>query len=343
VLTEPKLRATSCAVLTSTDLTRADLSGADLRLAYLDGATLENAILIRTDLRYANMVGSNFSGADMRGALMGGGVDLTGANFLGAILSGADLKGAKIQAADFYGADLQAARLVFAQAQGANFQGAKMQGASLGAAKLQGADLTDADVSAADFGNAAIWVSKPPSPAQSNLADFSAIAIKALEIKDLTSLKDLRKSLKQPKVADKIAKLIERIGTTTSGSEWSAGDEATGWASLKQSSLASDAAARIDKTAIYLARVSCESAHSDGTVASGVIRRAVDQPAKSSPAVLMKRLKGNDCPAYKNLTEPLVLSLAATIERLTPAVQEVAAETPAQANTTTTAATTTSP
>ncbi len=325
VLTEPKLRSTNCAILTSTDLTRADLTGADLRLAYLDGATLENAKLVRSDLRYANMIGSNFSGADMRGAQMGGGVDLTGANFLGTNLSGADLKGAKIQAADFYGADLQAARLVFAQAQGANFQGAKLQGASLAAAKLQGADLSDADVSAADFGNASVWVTTPPNASLSNLADFGAITIKVLEAKDLTALKDLRKSLKQPKVAEKIGKLIERIGTTTSGSEWNAGEEATGWAGLKQASLTADVASRNDKTANYLARLSCESAHSDGTVAAGAIRRAVDQPAKSGPAILMKRLRGSECPAFKNLPESLVLSLAATIEKMAPVVQEAAA------------------
>ncbi len=342
VLTEPKLRSTSCAILTSTDLTKADLTGADLRLAYLDGATVENATLVHTDLRYANMIGSSFSGADLRGALMGGGVDLTGANFLGANLSGADLKGAKIQAADFYGADLQAARLVFAQAQGANFQGAKLQGASLAAAKLQGADLTDADVTAADFGNATVWVSKPPGAPLANLADFGAINIKALDTKDITALKDLRKSLKQPKVAEKIAKLIERIGTTTSGAEWNAGDEATGWAGLKQASLTTDASTRPDKTAVYLARLACESAHSDGTVASGVIRRTVDQPAKSSPAVLMKRLRGSECPAFKNLPEPLMLSLAATIEKMTPVVQEAVAE-PAAATASTTAAAATTP
>jgi hypothetical protein len=218
---------------------------------------------------------------------------------------------------------------VFAQAQGANFQGAKMQGASLGAAKLQGADLSDADVSAADFGNATIWVSKPPSSTSANLADFSAINIKALEPKDISTLKDLRKALRQPKVADKIGKLLERIGTTTNSSEWNAGDEATGWAGLKQASLTTDAAARTEKTAAYLARISCQSAHSDGTVASGVIRRAVDQPTKSSPAVLMKRLRGPECPAYKNLPETLMLSLAATIEKLTPVMQETAAEVPA--------------
>ena len=329
VLTDSKLRSTSCAILTSTDLTKADLSGADLRLAYLDGATLENATLVRTDLRYANMIGSSFSGADLRGALMGGGVDLTGANFLGANLSGADLKGAKIQAADFYGADLQAARLLFAQAQGANFRGAKLQGASLATAKLQGADLADADVSAADFGNATIWITKPPSATLSNLADYSAINIKPLETKDIAALKELRKALKQPKVAEKIGKLIERIGTTTSGSEWNAGDEATNWAGLKQVSLTADAGARTDKTAIYLSRLSCQSDHSDGTVASSIIHRAIEQPTKSSPAVLMKRLRGTECPAFKNLPEQLVLQLAATIEKMSPVVQEGTVEAPA--------------
>ncbi len=343
VLSEPKLRSQSCARLSSADLTRADLSGADLRLAYLDGANLENAILNGTDLRYANMIGGNFSGADLRGASMAGGVDLTGANFLGANLSGADLKGAKIQATDFYGADLQAARLVFAQAQGANFQGARLQGASLGAAKLQGADLTDADITAADFGNAVIWETKPPTNTLTTLSDLSAISIKALEPKDLNTLKDLRKSIKQPKVLQKLDKLIERLGKPADSSAWNAGDEATAWAGLKQANLTSDSTARIEKTGVYLTKLSCESAHSDGSVASGIIRRVVDQPQKSSPVVLMRKLRGPDCPAFKHLPEALVLSLAATIEKTTPAPQEAAADSSAAATTTTTAATTTTP
>ena len=39
----------------------------------------------------------------------------------------------------------------------------------------------------------------------------------------------------------------------------------------------------------------------------------------------MKRLRGSECPAFKNLPESLVLSLAATIEKMAPVVQEAAA------------------
>ena len=325
VLTEPKLRAQSCARLTAADLTRADLSGADLRLVYLEGVNLENAVLKGTDLRYANMVGSNFSGADLRGALLGGGVDLTGANFLGANLSGADLKGAKILACDFYGADLQAARLVFAQAQGANFQGAHLQGASLASAKLQGADLADADLTATDLGAAVIWETKPPTAALSTLADFSAIAIKPLEAKDIAALNEQKKAMKQPKVQQKLEKLIQRISTTAEESSWNAGDEATAWAGLKQASLTADGNTRLDKSSAYLAKLSCESVHSDGTVASGIIRRVVDQPQKAHPAVLMQKLRGPDCPAFKHLPESLTLALAATIEKTAPPQQDTAA------------------
>ena len=330
VLSEPRLRAENCARVTSADFTRATLSGADLRLVIADGANFENATIRGTDLRYANLVGANLSGADLRGASMGGGVDLTGANFLGANLAGADLKGAKIQACEFYGAEMQATRLVFAQAQGANFQGAKLQGAHLAAAKLLGADLTDADLTAADFGNATVWQTKPPGSGQTSLTDVSTLVMKAPDAKDLKALKDLKATLRAPKVAAKIQKLIDRVSSSEDSASWNAGDEATAWAGLKQANLTSDAGQRIEKTGEYLARISCEAAQSDGAVAGGVIRRTVDQPAKSAPVTLMKKLKGPECPAAKQLTEVQVLSLAAVIEKSAPA-RDVAAVAPAPA------------
>ena len=318
VLTEPKLRAESCANLTGANLARADLAGADLRLALMSGANFENAALAGSDLRYADLTGANLSGADLRGATMGGGVELMGANFLGANLGGADLKGAKMETADFYGAEMQGARLVFAQAQGANFQGAHLQGAALGAARLQGADFTDADVTAADFGAAIVWDTKPPASANSTLADFSAIALKAPETKDIDALKELGKSMARSKSRDNLEAMIARIGSPEGGASWNGGDEATGWAGFKQAAATGDLASRRDKAAAFLGKLSCAAEFSDGAVASGIIRRLVDAPQKSDPAILLKRLRGADCPAFKRLPEQSVFDLEAAIEKVSP-------------------------
>ena len=315
VLTDPRLRVESCANLTGANLARADLSGADLRLALMSGANLENANLINGDLRFADLTGANLAGADMRGASLGGGVDLMGANLLGTNLGGADLKGAKMQAADFYGAELQGARLVFAQAQGANFQGAHLQGANLSAARLQGADFTDADLTAVDFGAAIIWQTKPPAGPATLLADTSALSVKPLEAKDISGLKETAKLMSIAKVEAKLAKLIERLESADEGATWSAGEEATGWASLKQAGLAGDTAARRDKSAAFLGKLSCSADHSDGAVAAGLIRRIVDAPQKSDPALLLKKLRGADCPAFKKLPESAVFELEAAIEK----------------------------
>ena len=338
VLTDPKLRGESCANLTGANLSRADLTHADLRLALVSGANLENATLTNSDLRFADLTGANLAGADLRGASMGGGVELMGANLLGANLGGADLKGAKLQAADFYGAELQGARLVFAQAQGANFQGAHLQGANLSSARLQGADFTDADLTATDFGAAIIWETRPPSTANAMLADAAAIAVKPIEPKDVSGLTDVAKLVAMPKVAAKLTKLIERLTSADESAAWNAGDEATLWAGLKQAGLRGDATARRDKAAGYLAKLSCAADHSDGAVAAGIIRRVVDAPLKSDPALLLKKLLGADCPAFKKLPEAAMFELEAAVEKTEPilaaSVAPAAPEPPAPAQAT---------
>ena len=325
VLTDPKLRSESCANLSGANLARADLSGADLRLAMMSGANLENAILSGGDLRFADLTGANLSGADLHGASLGGGVELMGANFLGANLGGADLKGAKMEAADFYGAEMQGARLVFAQAQGANFQGAHLEGASLASARLQGADFTDADITAADFGAAIVWNTKPPSAGNAEFADLSAITVKPLEAKDVDGLRDLAKAITLPRVGAKFDKLIERISDADAGTAWNAGDEASGWAGLKQAALAGDAGTRRNKAAGFLAKLSCRADQSSGAVAAGIIRRIVDAPQKSDPDLLLRKLRGTDCPAFKRLSEATVFELQAAIEKVAPAAQDAAA------------------
>ena len=325
VLTEPTLRAGSCANLSSANFARADLSGADLRFAYVSGANFENAVLKNTDLRYADLTGANLSGADLRGASLGGGIELMGANFLGANLNGADLKGARLQGSDFYGADLKGARLVFAQAQGANFQGAHLEGANLSAARLQGADFTDADATAADFGAAIIWNTKPPATRQVSLADLGGIVIKPLEPKDVTSLKDLRKTVKLARVQDKLDKLIARVESADEGSNWNAGDEATAWAGMKQAAVTTDQTQRVEKMVTFLGKLSCSANQSDGSVAIGLIRRIVDTPKKSNPAAMLRRLRAPDCPAAKHLPESVLLELEATTERAASVVADVAA------------------
>ena len=229
----------------------------------------------------------------------------------------------------------------FAQAQGANFQGAHLQGAALAAARLQGADFTDADLTAADFGAAIIWETKPPASANAAFADFSAIAIKSPEAKDIAALKDLSKSVSQSKVGAKLAALIERVASPDEGTSWNAGEEATGWVVFKQAALTGDSAAWRDRTATFLGKLSCAAEYSDGAVALGIIRRTVDAAQKFDPAILLKRLRAADCPAFKRLPEQALFDLQAAVEKVTPAasVAQDSGAAPQANDVTTTAAT----
>ncbi len=313
VLTQQIDRADNCTRLENVDLSRAKLAGADLRLALLADTRFEGANLDDADLRYSDLTGADFSGAEMRRAALSGGAVLIGANFLGAAMQGADLTGARLYAADFYGAGLQGAQLSFVQAFGANFEGADLDAALMNFAKLHGADFSNASMRGTDLTNAVIWASDSPPPGKMLAADLQSLKIKPPETAELAAIGTAIDAIRARKIRERVDKSLAALTQMSGTDEWLEGPEGSAWQALKTGGVASTDVYRQQLTE-FLSDFACLARYADGSVATGVVRRALATNFRGDVVVLNRRLADAGCHGGKVLTGELVLKLATAAE-----------------------------
>ncbi len=297
-----------CASAHNVDLTRAQLgnahlSGLDLRDAKLDEAQLEG-----TDLSYAALAGASFSSAHLEKADLTGGVEAQGANFLNAALQGADLTGAELQSADLSSAALQGTVLNFAHLQGAVMRGADLEAASLQRARLEGADMTGAKIAGADLRGVSVWMTPPPEWNPAGLTDISEVAIKAPDEAQLAELKGKIQNIANDDVRVRAA---EAVASLLGGStNWQGSAEQQRWQSLTNAPAPQPVTTaaipglpptptdtyKTDLTS-YLTKMMCSARWSNGSVATGVARRAVAQQFRGDVVAVYDGLKAKSCPA----------------------------------------------
>lgn len=314
VLKGKRDRVTSCTRLAGADLSRANLAGTDLKFALMPGAKLENADLVDADLRYAQLTGAKFAGATLRRANLSGSVDLMGANFLGADLQGADLTGAKLHGAEFPGASLEGAQLNFAHAFGANFQGAMLDGVSFNAARLQGADFTDASLRGTDLSAATLWSTTPPTLEKLESADISQARIRPMDETEINQVRVAIDGIAWADIRATIDRKLERLLDGAVNASWDASPEAQAWSDIKQRNGVLDQATYASVLTGFLGNLGCQARFSDGSVASGLVRRALGTNYKGAIGALLQRLRSGSCPGARELPEELMQRLAAAAE-----------------------------
>jgi hypothetical protein len=302
-----------CASARGVDLTRADLSGAHMVGIDLREAKLEEAHLEGAELANAILAGANLSSAHLEKADITGGVQAQGANFLNAALQGADLTGAQLQFADLSSAGLQGAMLNFAQLQAAVLRDADLEGSSLQHVKLHGADLTGMKIAGADLRGAVIWMTVPPQWDTNGLADLSELALKPFDDAEQASLKSAMGSMPgqaaKSRAREALAALIQSAKT------WSGTPEQLRWQSWSGASPPPPAASyRADLTA-YLMKMMCSARWSDGSIATGVVRRAISQQFRGDPTSVYDKLHGGACVSSQSVADPLMRELSVAAEQ----------------------------
>lgn len=313
VLTQQVERNDDCTRLENADLSRALLADADLRLALLSDTRFEGANLDDADLRYSDLTGSDFSGAEMRRVALSGGAVLIGANFLGAAMQGADLTGAKLYAADFYGAGLQGAQLSFVQAFGANFEGADLDAALMNFAKLHGADFSNASLRGADLTNAVIWAADAPAPAKAISADLGTLKIKPPETAELAAVGTAIDGISTRKIRERVDKVLTTLKGESGPDEWLQSENGLAWQRLKTDGVLPAETYR-EQLTDFLSELACLARYADGSVATGVVRRALATNFRGDVVILSRRLAETGCHGGKVLTGDLVLKLATAAE-----------------------------
>jgi uncharacterized protein YjbI with pentapeptide repeats len=322
-----------CVQALNTDFTQADLSGARMQGIDARGAKFEDADLIESDLIESVLSGADFSQARLEKAMLNGEVLADGANFGLASLQGANLKGARLIGADFRSASMQAAFLDYANMQGAMLQGADLEAASLYSVQLQGADLTRANVAAADFSGSAIWMTSPPEMEKSELIDLSELAVRPFGEEERKRLLSDLASIGSNPLREQVQSLVAPLMDAEASAAWQNSSERSSWESLIMSAAtkappqpqpvstaslgnqgtvvpATAADGYRSQVTTHLNDLICRMRWSNGSVATGVIMRAMSPQFRGNRAAIYGRLNRDDCPAAKAVPKDILHDFA---------------------------------
>ncbi|HML42148.1 MULTISPECIES: pentapeptide repeat-containing protein [Hyphomicrobium] len=316
ILTEDR-QAANCTTARRAVFTRARLDGAHMTGVDLRGAKLDEARLEGAELPYSLLQGANFSSARLDKADLTGGVQAQGANFLVANLQGADLTGAHLLAADFSSADMTGAVLSYAHLDLAELRDAKLDGAVLYRASLRGADLIGASITGADLREAKVWRTVPPTVDPEGLADLSGVAVTAMTETDVSDIKYSLERILSRRVKARVAEQVEPLVNLPEVAKWESTPDFAQWQGLASNGAQPVADAYRTRITDYLMRLQCRPRWSNGSVATGVARRAQRQEFRGDLTAIYDRLKTEDCPASKTVAPKTLkdLSAAADIAR----------------------------
>jgi uncharacterized protein YjbI with pentapeptide repeats len=307
-------RRAGCAVLRNASLksvkaSRADFSGADL-----DGVSFVSAQLDDANFTNASARGTNFSYAHLERTEFALGVSLVGANFNLAQMQGADLRGAVLVGADLSNAGLQGAILATASLQGANLRGAELDGVNLQHTRLGGTWFGGAKIFGADFREAVVWMAQPPAVALSELADFTKLDVVAPDELELKILADVLAGIEDVSVRARVDEAVKPLTDKTRSQRWAAGPEFSQWKSLQQALMRSDGGSYRDELTGFLGNMSCRATWSNASVATGVVKRALDSSFRGNGEAIYARLHRPECSAQADLSKKLLRMFSAAID-----------------------------
>ncbi len=296
------------------NFSRARMSEAKMAGVDLAGSKLSDARIEGGDLRFANLVGAVFTNAHLERADLSGSVEMQGANFLLASMQGADLTHARATLADFTNAGLQGATLAFARLEGALLRDADLEGADLRMARLHLADLTGARIPTTDFRGATVWQSSAPNPDGAGLVDAADLLLRTPDQLDVAALRDLVTRIDSPRLKERLQDGIGPIvKASTGGMEWMATADAQRWVGF-QGAAAAVGDAYKQRVTEALVRLACRARWSNGSVLTGVARRAQSEDFRGDIQALAVRLRGDDCPGGKAVPASLLRSLATAVD-----------------------------
>ena len=305
--------AAKCPSARDADFSRAQLAGAHMSGIDLRGAKLDEAHLEGAELANAILSGASFSNAHLDKADLTGGVQAQGTNFLNASLQGADLTGAQLQFADLSSAAMQGAVLNFAQLQGAVLRDADLEAASLQRVKLEGADMSGMKMAGADLRGAMIWMTVPPEWDTSGLADLSELAIRPLDATEQATLKGAAERIPDEDARTRSLEALAPL--TASAKDWVGSSDQLRWQSWSGASPPPPAANYKYDLTSYLTKLMCSARWSDGSIATGIARRAVAQQFRGDVVAVYDGLRGSSCPAGKQTPPKVMRELSASAEQ----------------------------
>ncbi len=290
--------------------TRARLAGTQMLGIDARGASFEEANMEGTQISYARLTGANFSSANLEKADLTGGIEAQGANFLIAALHGADFNGAQLQFADFSSASMQGVQMSHAQLQGAVLRDVDLEGASLAYARLEGADMTGAKTAAIDFKGAHVWMTEPPEADATGINDLGDLSVAPLDEADVARLTSMLERISDKRVRGQVKDALAPILDIAESRKWTGTPSHSRWQALVTAATAAQASDFNARLTNALSVLMCKARWSNGSVATGIARRAQAPQFRGDLVAIYDRLKMSDCPASSTVLPKVQKSLA---------------------------------
>jgi len=307
-------RAAKCASARDANFKDAQLGGAHMEGVDLESAKLSDSQMEGIDLSNASLVGAHLVNANLAKGDISGSTG-QGANFTSAQLRGANLNSAKLYGANFAAADMEGVDLSFAYLQGAQLSDAKLAAANLRQAHLQGANLANMDMAGADLRGATIWSTVPPAWDVSGLTDLSELSIEPLGDEEKSTLNNVIDEISEKEVRVLVRDRLAGALDDSESTKWKGSENELHWQSWVGMSPPPPAETYPADLTAYLTGLMCSARWADGSVATGVARRATEQQFRGNLVAVYDGLRNANCPASKTTPAHVMHDLADKAEQ----------------------------
>ena len=209
---------------------------------------------------------------------------------------------------------MQAAVLTHARLHGASLRDADLEGASLQYARLLGADLTGAKLAAADLRRAAVWQASPPPQENLALADLDTLDLTPPSDEEITALAAMIERIPNP-AKDLVEDALEQVLDAAKRRQWETSAQRQNWHQLMLASASSEPNYSAELTD-HLLRLMCHSRWSNGSIATGVAKRAQAPQFRGDITAVHNRLTSKDCPASQTVAKKPVRELMVAVDSI---------------------------
>jgi hypothetical protein len=148
---------------------------------------------------------------------------------------------------------------------------------------------------------------------KANAADLASLKIRPPEVAELEAVGTAIDGIRSRKIRERVDKSLAALRAESDDNDWLQSEAGQHWASLKTAGASTTAEYRQQLTA-FLADYACLARFADGSVATGVVRRALATNFRGDVVVLSRRLADAGCYGGKVLASDLVLRLATAAE-----------------------------
>jgi hypothetical protein len=155
-------------------------------------------------------------------------------------------------------------------------------------------------------------LTQPPEWDPSGLTDLSEFAIRPLDESEQTAVKDAAERLVDE---DARARAKEKIAPLTAkGDKWTGSSDQLRWQSWLGASPPPPADTYTYGLTSYLTKLMCGARWSNGSIATGVGRRAVTQEFRGDVVAVYDGLRSNSCPASTTTLPKVMRDLSSMAE-----------------------------